>query len=240
MSIMDDFLKDYIFSGMDDEDLTDNTTEVMRFIYGDEYRKSDLLPVWDSSSEVGDSDHYRENISDTSADTQHFKNVNEGISENTKSPSTWERLGFRANETPKKWTEGAKKDAIIYSMRDSMYMSTFEFAQNYNPTTPWNDKNWVLINLEALTIVGIVDIDWAITLLGFSFNLLPTDYLYKKGKPFWNRLRGLPRDYNYMNDREKNAIIMSRLMMNGTLKFHDFFPWYLKDALDKDYKAILF
>jgi len=37
MGTMNDILKDYIFSGMDDEGLTDNTTEILR--YGDNLRK---------------------------------------------------------------------------------------------------------------------------------------------------------------------------------------------------------
>ena len=75
MGTMDDFLKDYIFSGMDDEGLTDNTTEVMRFLLGDDYRESSVLPVWDRNPEEGSSDIRSGGASDISAGTQHFENV---------------------------------------------------------------------------------------------------------------------------------------------------------------------
>jgi len=204
MGTMDDFLKDYIFSGMDDEGLTDNNTELMRYLFEDDLLSPPAnLSDWDSKP----NDVRKSKLGENQSFVEQYVQL------------TRQDIEYR----------------VIYAMRDSMEMSTFEFAGHYNPTNPFSKKGAVLFQVVDETIFGITDLDWAMTLLQFSAFIIQPSNLYPFGKRLWNIKRGFPLNYLYNNTAELNAKLMADMMADGKMKFHELFPQYLDKANDSSF-----
>ena len=203
MSNMDEFLKDYIFSGIDDEGLTSNDEELMRYFYGDE--------AMDAFANQTVKSEHRNNGSNERND---------------------DGLSFLDRFRPTPEATQTEEDAIRHieeACEDSRKMTIREFVVKYNPTWVTEGESDILFGIQsARTIIGVVDLDWAITLAGFNLGIfrigiIPNSLLYIPGKPLWNLLRGYRISNNFMTENERRAIAMADLMTHGGMKFHEFF-----------------
>jgi len=204
------FLKDYIFSGMDDTGLTSNTREIMYYLYGDDGTHNTPTPEEKGSAGEKSSGRWKLSL----PEFPHFK------------------------EAPREWTREEKRAALIYAMKDSLKMPTISFAMTYCPTLKVDPKGGILFTLEANTILGRTDIDWALTLVALGLGIIAPDVVYAVGKPVWNKIRGKDVKFEYNNPAELAAKIMAEQMTNLTMKFHDFFPDLLSDAKNSDYTSL--
>lgn len=206
-----DSLSNYIFYGMDDEGLTSNNMELMKYIYGDD----DEMDLFANQTIKLDSQTKRKGL-------KTFSNKNE--------------------EPGRGKSKEEIKDRIIYAMRDSLKMPTLEFALLYN-TTSLSAKQNVLYVLDegVMTEFGLTDLDWAITLVAFSFGVFPSELLYPFGKPIWNILfkHKVPWD-QYCNTAEVHAMMMANAMIFGHRRFYEFFPQYMDDATNPNYFSFYF
>lgn len=204
-----DFLNDYIFYGADVEGLTNNDIEIMEYLYGDDPLAPPLNIQWTPPPN----------------DVRQTSNI-EGESLQKYLISL-----FRPTpETPQSKEESIRH--IKIACEDSKSMSIRDFVVKYNPSWISKTHSTILCGIQvADTIVGAVDIDWAITLAGinlgvFRVGIVPNMLLYSVGKPTWNVLRGYNILNNVTNAEERRAIAMADLMTYGGMKFHEFFPWY--------------
>jgi len=216
MSEMDELLEDYIFSGIDDEGLTSNDEEIMRYVYGE-----DAMDRF--ANDTVKFDAYR-------------KERNSDRKEKLK-----RRFVLFQKEDCRNRTKTGKEAAIFYAMRDSMKMTTVEFAELYNPTGfgaifPAGDKSSVLYCMDekVYTQLGNTDLDHTMLLVDWGHKRISVDFIYGIEKRVWNLGRGEKAEYNFNNPAEINSKIMAELMLNGVMKFHDFFPQFLHRIHDPE------
>ena len=115
---------------------------------------------------------------------------------------------------------------------ESRRMTVREFVTKHNPT--WYSDGKIDIdgaNLHGIqtaqTNIGVVDIDWAITLAGFNLGLricIFNAFLYAPAKPLWNLTRSENVFYTYFHEDERRAILTADQMTLCGKRFHQFFP----------------
>ena len=110
-------------------------------------------------------------------------------------------------------------------------LPTKELVQKYDPT--WGDPSSIdkLYQLNAETIYGWTDIDWALTLAHASYESgMPPELLYNTGKIYW-ALTDEGRKYfkehmrAYRGQPELNAIKMANALVEDEKEFAEFFPY---------------
>jgi hypothetical protein len=123
---------------------------------------------------------------------------------------------------------------IKIACNESRRMSVREFVIKHNPT--WHTSGKIDIggaNLHGIqaarTNIGVVDLDWAITLAGFNLGLricIFNAFLYASAKPLWNLTRSESEFYNYFHEDERRAILMADQMTLCGKRFHQLFPYH--------------
>lgn len=206
------FFDDYNFYGSDDAGMTSNDMEIMKYLFGDEPLAPPIAIKWtpppngERQSSFADNNGHSNDI---------FKKLVES---------------YRATPEHTQSDDEARIH-IIEACKASRNMTIWEFVALYNPTG-FGSKSHILLGIQsAETILGLVDIDWAITLAGFSYmispmGLTPTIGLYETGKMTWNLARKQKLNYNINGKAENKAILMADMMVLFKMKFHKFFPWY--------------